>query len=336
MECPNCNFDNPTGFTFCGRCGSVLVVPSPKDRLTSNELDHLRTYLPPTYVEALKFNPTFPNPTLLKYCMAHLNELLQTIFTHLIANVSFDLGEWQKADQHYRDAHQIFDQLGDIYYCAVIDNNLGGIAKNQGRLDEALNYYQQGLRSLEKIGESVWVQGVFHMNLGATYVRRNELEPAYKHLKISQDYYAQAQARDFLPELHRLFAAARLRTGELEEAEKQCQTALSLARELGMKAEEGKTLRILGEVAAAGGHFDQAGEHLEQSIAILAELKEEYEWARSKLDLAKLYALQDKFEPALTALEKSMTIFQRLDAAQDMATARALKEELLGGSNSEN
>ena len=97
-----------------------------------------------------------------------------------IANAHFDVGQWRKADQYYRQARAIFEQMGDVYNRAIADNNLGGIALNQGRLDEALGFYESAVSAVEQIGESVWIQGVFHMNLGATRVRRlhGSVQPA--------------------------------------------------------------------------------------------------------------------------------------------------------------
>ncbi|VAW43127.1 Adenylate cyclase / Guanylate cyclase, partial [hydrothermal vent metagenome] len=117
---------------------------------------------------------------------------------NLIANAHFNLGRWGKADFHYRQALHIFEQIGDIYNQSVAYNNLGGIAKNRGKIKEALDSYQEGLQLAEKIGGSAWLVGVFHMNLGATFVLQEETKQAYHHLHQSRDYFDQVQSKDFL------------------------------------------------------------------------------------------------------------------------------------------
>ncbi|HEY4691136.1 MAG TPA: zinc-ribbon domain-containing protein [Anaerolineae bacterium] len=37
MKCPNCGFDNPDGFSFCGRCGTRLDAAPPAPALTGRE-----------------------------------------------------------------------------------------------------------------------------------------------------------------------------------------------------------------------------------------------------------------------------------------------------------
>lgn len=51
-----------------------------------------------------------------------------------------------------------------------------------------------------EIGGSLWVTGALHLNLGATHIRRHELELAFAHLHDSQELFEQAKVRDLLPE----------------------------------------------------------------------------------------------------------------------------------------
>jgi class 3 adenylate cyclase/predicted ATPase len=245
-----------------------------------------------------------------------------------IANACFGVGRWQEAEQHYREAREIFDRMGDVYNCAFVDNNLGGIALNQGRLDEALAFYQEGLQTLERIGGSSYVLGVFQMNLGATFIRQGEIETARQHLSAGQEYFEQAQVRDFLPEMHRYFAEAALQANELAEAEAQGQKALGLAQELSMRGEEGMSLRVLGEIDVAQGQLDQAESHLSESVSLLEEVADEYEGARSQLSLAKVYASQEKREAVLSLLEQCVATFERLDAKLDSGDAHALRDSI--------
>lgn len=253
----------------------------------------------------------------------------QATLYNQIANAYFDMGQWREAEQAYVRARTIFDKIGDLYNRAIANNNLGGILRNQGRLREALMFYEQALHTMEQIGGSVWILGVLHMNLGGTFVRQCEIAEARRHLQISHDYFQQAQSRDFLPEMRRCLAEAALCTGELLEAAAQGQQALSLARELAMRGEEGCSLRVLGEIALAQGQLDLAQERLDQSVTILEEVKDEYERARSQLALARLYAAQKQSQAALNVLGLCKTTFERLGADLDLNAARALQEAIV-------
>jgi tetratricopeptide (TPR) repeat protein len=144
---------------------------------------------------------------------------------------------------------------------------------------------------------------------------------------MSEEYFTQAQARDNLPELYRHVAEAALLAGDLIEAEAQSRKALDLARELAMRAEEGHSLRVLGEIARARGQGEDAELYLRQSLTILEEVGDAYAGARSRLSLAQLYFSQSRQTQGLAELDKCMVVFQRLDAAMDLATAQALHVE---------
>lgn len=171
--------------------------------------------------------------------------------------------------------------------------------------------------------------GVFHNNLGHTFIRRGQAEAALQHLRASREYFEQIQARDFLPELHRHFAEAALLSGQVAEAEAQSRQALSLARELSMQSEAGSSLRVLGQVAAAQDRPDKAVQYLSESISILGQVKDQYEGARSQLALAQVYVARREPQQAAAALGLCRPVFERLEATLDLAAARSLQETIL-------
>ena len=168
------------------------------------------------------------------------------------------------------------------------------------------------------------------MNLGATFIRRGEIDAARLRLCTSQDYFEQAQARDFLSEMYRRFAETALLAGELAEAEAYGQQALSLARELEMRGEEGCALRVLGEIATAQERFDRAEEQFSESLSILEEVGDTYEGACTRLSLARVHTSQEKLEEGLATLDRCIQVFQRLGVTLDLAAARALQKDIAG------
>ena len=248
----------------------------------------------------------------------------QALAQNQIATAWFDISDWAQADQFYRAARAIFVQLGDAYNQMAVDNNLGGIALNQGRLDEALTYYRAALRSQEQTGGSLWVLGVLNMNLGHTFMRHGKIEQAQAHLNTSKRYFNEAQARDFLPEMHRLFAGVALLANNLSAAKAEARQSFDIAVEMGSRGEEGLALRIKGEIALWDDQAELAEAHLVNSLTILDEVGDKYEAARTALALAKLYAAQGNEERKQAALTRCIAVFEELEAALDLQEARTL------------
>ncbi len=242
----------------------------------------------------------------------------QAIAHDLIATAYFHTGQWQDAEREYLQAREISDLIGNKYSVALADNNLGGIALNQGRLDEALEFYRRALTSLEQMGESLYVQGALHVNLGHTYIRRGEVESAHPHLRTAEAYFEQAHARDWLPEMYRHFAEAALFVRDLDQAQRQGERALELARELSMRNEEGNNLRLLARVAIARGQLERAGQLVDESIAILEQVQDHYEWARSLLAQAELAYQRGDLAQCGHALDRCGPVFERLGATLEL------------------
>ncbi|MCP5096968.1 MAG: tetratricopeptide repeat protein, partial [Chloroflexi bacterium] len=247
---------------------------------------------------------------------------------NLIANACFNLGRWQEADHHYREAHRAFAQIGDVYNQAIADNNLGGIAKNRGLVDDAIHFYQEGLRLAEQIGSSAWMVGVFHMNLGAAYVRKGDAETAVAHLSSSEHHFEQAQSRDFLPEMKRHLASAMLLADKPSAAHKFASEAYALADELEMESEIGCSLCLLGHIAFEQKQLEEAEAYLSDGVTALIKVADEYELARGRYWLAQLLIAQGKFENANTLLNKAGTVFKQLEAGLDLTAVSHLQQQL--------
>lgn len=249
-----------------------------------------------------------------------LNELGNSLFT---------VGDWESAERYYRQAREMFDQIGDLYDRAFADNNLGELALNQGRLDDALAFYQSALSAQEELGQSAYVVGVLHMNIGAIYLWRGEPGPAREHLTISAARFEQTQARDFLPELHRYFAKAALLVDDSAEAERQARQALALAREMALPGEEGSALRVVGEVASYQQRYAEAETPLAESVALLQKVGDELELARSLCALARVHWAQGQREAALAGLERGQRMFEQLKATMDLLAVQRVRAEMI-------
>ncbi len=252
----------------------------------------------------------------------------QAVAHNQLANVYFGSGDWPTADHHYRQARATFDQIGDRYNRAIADNNLGGLALPQGRFDEALQFYQTAVQTSEQIGAPTYLLGMMEMNLGAAFIRLRQPATAREHLQRSQSYFEQAQARDSLPELLRHLARAALMEGEASRAEQLAHQALSLARELSLRSEEGCALRVLGEIYNDQNRAAEAEAPLTHSVAILEEVADEYELARSRFSLARAYSLLHQPNAARIQLDQCLPVFERLEARPDLTAARTLKDKL--------
>ena len=246
-----------------------------------------------------------------------------------VARAYFQTGQWQAAEEHYRQSRLMYDQMGDLYHRVFTDNNLAEILLKRGEVQEAVEFYELALHTMEQIGGSAYVLGALRNNLGAAFIRQGDITAAYTHLQASRSYFKQAQARDFLPELHRHLAEAALKNQDTAQAELEGDEALQLARELSARNEEGAILRVLGDAARLSKEFALAETRLLESIAVLEEVADEYELARSRFSLAQTYMAGGKSAEAEVLLQQCLTVFERLAATLDVTAVRNLQQTLV-------
>jgi class 3 adenylate cyclase/predicted ATPase len=249
--------------------------------------------------------------------------LNQALAHNQLANALLGVSRWSDAKFQYSQARQTFEQIGDTYHRIFTDNNLGSLALNQGQFEQALEYFFSGLKDAEQISGSLWVLGGFHNNIGAAYIRGGNFTQALQHLDRSLDYFEQAGARDWLPELNRHKAEAWLKLGDLHQAQQHAVIALDLARQLQQSSEEAQSLRTLGEISLARADLNSAQQYLEHSLVLLAG-KDAFEHARTLLALARLQAAQDEKEQMQQTLAASIATFETLGAELDLAEAQKL------------
>ncbi len=246
-----------------------------------------------------------------------------------IANAYVNRGAWTRATRHYRRALDLFTQIGSVYSQVIVNNNLGEIARKQGRLEGALGYYQRARRLSEQIGGSLWMFGTLHLNMGNAHLYGQNVPEALTQFELAQSYFDQVQQRDFLPELWELFAEAYWLQGDLDMAESYALKALNLARELKMTRDEGRILRVQGEIAHSRQQFAIAEQYFQEGYTILNQRGDEYHAAKTKFSLAKLYLAQQQVEAADVALADCEPVFARLEAQLDITAVQQVRQTLI-------
>ncbi len=200
-----------------------------------------------------------------------------------LGNAYRDLGQAERAIEHYEQALAIHREIGDRRGEGIWLGDLGNAYIDLGQAERAIEHYEQALIIDREIGDRRG-EGVDLGNLGNAYRDLGQAERAIEHyeqaLVIAREIGDRRNQGIWLGNL----GVAYHRLGQVEQAIEHYEQALAIAREIGDRRNEGLWLGNLGLAYADLGQVERARECLERALAILEEIKSpRAEWARREL-----------------------------------------------------
>ena len=99
---------------------------------------------------------------------------------HLLGHVQSQVGDYEAADPNFREALDLFRELGDRPNEAVVLNGLAGMLEKQERYPEALAVALDALRMLKAVGHW-WTQATLENGVGWLYAHLGQYDQALTH-----------------------------------------------------------------------------------------------------------------------------------------------------------
>ena len=213
-------------------------------------------------------------------------------------NYLYSQGELDKADDSYREALDVREELGLEQEQAGSYNNVALIARERGDFGEAERLLERALEINRRLSRKDWEAKNLN-NLGILALRRGDPELAAERQEESRavfrelhDRWGQAMALCDL-------GLARLRLNDLDAADKACQESLRLRQDTGDVRGIASSLRAIGEIAAERGTSDIARARFLEALERSAEIQDESGAAEGLAGLA--IQVEERHDPAHAA-----------------------------------
>ncbi len=228
-------------------------------------------------------------------------------------------GHYDDATRACEDAQRAFTAAGNAADAAQAVRFLGDIRMRRGRLQEALELFQQALKLNQAAGEE--------RGMAVTF---NEMAIVYEgegDLKHAEEVYRRAYLL-FLKLGHPKNAAilatnvggTLLEQGKLAEAESMFGRAMELARQGGSREAEAVVHRTLAELARLRGRLEDALEHTKS-----AELNDESDPVAQIDDLSrvsKILAVKGDLAGARAKQQAALSVAEKTGARSQAAQSR--------------
>lgn len=227
------------------------------------------------------------------------------------------LGRWEEAVGSCYRALALVEQFGPDWLRGYICNCLGEVFLGRDKLDKAVEMFRRAM-SPSQPGEMDG-SGVREamLNVGRALVRRGDLGSARQTLEKAFALSRAAGSERHVAIARLRLAEVALAEGRAEQATEDAAAAITLARALGVRLEEGEACRVHALGLAALGLPDAARQDFEAALAVLAELEESLELARARFHYGRFLLAEGEREAAVPRLRAAARTFRKLGVVAD-------------------
>jgi tetratricopeptide (TPR) repeat protein len=195
-----------------------------------------------------------------------------------LAHVHYELGrvagiagDHAAADEHLRQALDLFTDLGDQPNVGMCRYGLGALFSQQERYDEALEHAMEALRLRRKLADQASVASTENA-VGWILANTGQPEAGLWYCRRALDMHREAGSRTGVADTLDSMAFTHGQLGDYPRALAASAEALALYQTLGDSNGTAISLRRRGDLQLAAGDVDAARDSWEQALTLLAQV----------------------------------------------------------------
>jgi tetratricopeptide (TPR) repeat protein len=238
---------------------------------------------------------------------------------HQLGRIAQERNRLDEAEEWYRKALGIYERPGLERWAAREHHQLGRIAQERNRLDGAEEWYRKALEIFERLGLERDAADEYHQ-LGRIAQERNRLDEAEEWYRKALEIFERlGLERDAAIVYHQLGRIAQERN-RLDEAEEWYRKALEICEQLGLERDAAGDYHQLGMIAQERNRFDEAGAWYRKALEICERLGLERDAATVYHQLGRMAQERNRFDDAEGWCRKALEIRERLGLEREAAT----------------
>ncbi|GIW50787.1 MAG: hypothetical protein KatS3mg081_0142 [Gemmatimonadales bacterium] len=248
---------------------------------------------------------------------------------NLSGAIAFEEGRIEEAVEYFTRALAEAEREGDRATVGRCSNNLGIIASLRGDYGRAVGSFTMALAAFQQAGLRTGVAETLH-NLALTYRDQGDLEKALETAHRAVSEAGEAGDLRLLALTQGGRAEIRLMAGEPELARREIEHALATRRQVGDVVGEAEDLRVLGAVLVELGETAEGERLLRTAIDRAEAFDRPLLAAQAERDLAKLYRRLGKNGEASEFIRRARVRFKQLGAEVEVRKLDELTAALAG------
>ena len=236
---------------------------------------------------------------------------------HMLGMTTQARGRLDEADDWYRKALPIWDEIGDRPRMASTYHQFGMTASLRGRLDEADKWYRRAIQIREELGLRDMLAIDYHQ-LGNNALDRGRLDEADDWYRKSLAIKGELGDRPGMAVTYHQLGMSAHDRGRLDQAKDWYRESLTIKEELGDRPGMADTYHQLGLLAQDRGRLDEAGDWYRKSLMIAEELGDQPGMASTYTQLGLLAEQRRQPRQAIEWIIRCVTCFEQFPSPINM------------------
>src|SRR5438552_4964201 len=217
--------------------------------------------------------------------------------------IYLDKADYENAMTYFQQTLDIRQKVGSPADIADTLYNIGDTYARTGRYGEGTDYYLKALESWRKAGDKRGIAFASY-GLGKIFQYQGRYGAALTSEDDALKSWRDVGERGFwLPEIQSAYSNALLLIGRGDDAQKNLEEALGLARELKNNALIARVLNLQGDRLFYRGDFKAARPLFEQASQVAARTTDREQILLSKFNMAKIAVKQGRSQDAVNVLK---------------------------------
>jgi tetratricopeptide (TPR) repeat protein len=268
-------------------------------------------------IEAIDVNPEEASQLIDSLVVLETDDpdFIRGLMAYYKGELSYSLGQWSEAGNHYQNSIDIFLAIDDSVKLAAAYNNLGLVQSFQGNYDNSLEAYTRSLDYEMAIGNAIGIAQCYQ-NIAIVFAAGNQQNKALEFYDKALQVYLEEEALEDAAAIYNNMAAIYSEDKVFDKAEAYYGKALAVYRRLRNGQFEARVLCNIGALKMRQEQYDQASHLIERALFLMKAEGDKIGEVNAYSMLGDLYSRKKDYHQAVFLYQQ----------AEELAETQGMKD----------
>ncbi len=238
-------------------------------------------------------------------------DLVRGMMAYYKGELSYSLGQWREAGDHYQNAVEHFLLIADSLKLAASYNNMGLVHSFQGNYDQSLTAYSRSLDLELGLDNAIGIAQCYQ-NMAIVFAAGDQDGKALDFYNKALNVFVEEEALEDAAAIYNNMAAIYSEDGVFDKAEAYYNQAIDVYKRLRNAQYEARVLGNIGALKMRQKEYDQASQLIERALFLLKAEGDKIGEVKAYGMLGDLYSSKKDYHQAVFLYQRAEVMADQL------------------------